>query len=92
MMIRPLLSSRLLLTRRTMLALQQSSAPVQAKALYQRLGLQRPSFWRGLAAALDCEPSTQATVRRSQGSRSFCADSEALRADRDQALPQLLNA
>jgi hypothetical protein len=73
-------------------ALPQTSTPVQAKALYQRLGRQRPSFWRGLAAAVDCEPLTQANVRRSQGSQSFRADFEALRADRDQALSQLLNA
>jgi hypothetical protein len=36
--------------------------------------------------------STQAKTRRAQGSRSFRADLEALRADRDQALTQLLNA
>jgi hypothetical protein len=72
--------------------LPRTSPSVQANALYQRLGRQRPSFWRGLAAAVDCEPLTQATVRRSQGSRSFRADFEALRADRDQALSQLLNA
>jgi hypothetical protein len=73
-------------------ALPQTSTPVQAKTLYQRLGRQRPSFWRGLAAAVDCEPLTQATVRRSQRSLSFRADFEPLRADRDQALSQLLNA
>jgi hypothetical protein len=73
-------------------ALPQTITPVQAKALYQRLGRQRPSFWRGFAAAVDCEPLTQATVRRSMGSRSLRADLEALRADRDQALSQLLNA
>ena len=72
--------------------LSRTSPSVQAKALYQRLGRQRPSFWQGLAAAVDCEPLTQATVRRSQGSRSFRADFEALRADRDQALSQVLNA
>jgi len=64
---------------------------MQAKALYQRLGRQRPSFWRGFAAAVDCEPLTQSTVRRSMGSRSLRADLEVLRADRDQALSQLLN-
>jgi len=73
-------------------ALPPTSTPVQAKALYQRLGRRRPSFWRGLEAAVDCEPLAQATVRRTQGSRSFRADLEALRADRDQALSKLLNA
>lgn len=72
--------------------LLQSSSLVQAKALYQRMGRQRPSFWRGLEVAVDCEPLTQAAVRRSMGSRSLRADLEALRADRDQALSQLLNA
>jgi hypothetical protein len=72
--------------------LLQSSSPVQAKALYQRLGRQRSSFWRGWEAAVDCEPLTQAAVRRSMGSRRLRADPEALRADRDQALSQLLNA
>ena len=64
----------------------------QARTLYERLGRRRPSFWGGFAAAVDCEPLTQAKVRRAQGSRSFRADFEALRADRDQALTQLLNA
>ena len=72
--------------------LPQSSSPVQAKALYQRLGHQRPSFLRGFAAAADCEPLTKATVLRSMGSMSLRADLEALRADRDQALSNLLNA
>ena len=73
-------------------ALPPTSTQVQAKALYQRLGRRRPSFWRGLEAAVDCEPLAQASVRRTQGSRSFRADLEALRADRDQALSKLLNA
>lgn len=73
-------------------ALPQTAPSVQAKALYQRLGRQRPSFWRGLEAAVDCEPLTRATVCRFQGSRSFRADFEALRADGDQALTTLLNA
>ena len=72
--------------------LLQSSSPVQVKALYQRLGRLRPSFWRGLEAAVDCEPLTQAAVRQSMGSRSLRADLEALRTDGDQALSQLLNA
>ncbi|EAQ67984.1 hypothetical protein SynRS9909_01207 [Synechococcus sp. RS9909] len=72
--------------------LLQSWSLVQAKALYQRMGRQRPSFWRGLEAAVDCEPLARPTVRRSMGSRSLRADLEALRADRDQALSQLLNA
>jgi hypothetical protein len=80
------------LSRRTMPALPPSSTSVQAKVLYQRLGLQRPSFWRGFAESMDCEPLTQITLHRSQGSRSFRADFEALRADRDQALSKLLNA
>jgi hypothetical protein len=92
MLIKLLLSSCLLLNRRTMPALPKSSAPVQAKALYQRLGRQRPGFWRGFSATVDLEPMIQATMRRSQGSRSFRADFEALRGDRDQALSQLLNA
>ena len=70
----------------------QTSTSLQAKALYERLGRRRPSFWRGFATAVDCEPLTQFTMRRSQGSRSFRADFEALRADREQALSQLLNA
>ncbi len=73
-------------------ALAKTFTTVQAKALYERLGGRRPSFWGGFAASVDCEPLTQVTVRRSQRSRSFRADFEALRADRDQALTQLLNA
>jgi hypothetical protein len=73
-------------------ALPQSSASVQAKALYQRLGRQRPGFWCGFSAAVDVEPMTKATMRRSLGSQSLRVDLEALRADRDQALSQLLNA
>jgi hypothetical protein len=73
-------------------ALVKTITTVQAKALFGRLGRRRPSFWGGFAAPVDCEPLTQATVRRSQRSRSFRADFEALRADRDQALTQLLNA
>ena len=80
------------LTRQPMPALPQTTTPVQAKSLYQRLGRQRPSFWRGFAAAVDCEPLIQPTVRRSMGSRSLRADLEALRADGDQALSQLLKA
>ena len=72
-------------------ALAKTFTTVQAKALYERLGRRRPSFWGGFAASVDCEPLTQATVRLSQRSRSFRADFEALRADRDQALTQLLN-
>jgi hypothetical protein len=70
----------------------QGSPSVQAKALYRRLGRPRPTFWRGLAATVDCEPLTQAAVRRSVGSRSLRADLEALRSDRDHALSRLLNA
>lgn len=92
MLTRPWLSSLFSLTSLSMPALPQTSAPVRAKTLYERLGRRRPGFWRGFAAAVDCEPLTQATVRRAQGSRSFRADFEALRADRDQALTQLLNA
>ena len=80
------------LTRQPMPVLLQSSSLVQAKALYQPLVRQRPSFWQGFTAAVDCEPLTKAAVRRSMGSRSLRADLEALRADRDQALSQLLNA
>ena len=70
----------------------QSSAPVQARALYQRLGRQRPSFWGGFSVAVHCDPLIKATVRRSLDSRGFRADLEALRADREQALSKLLNA
>lgn len=72
-------------------ALLRRSTPLQANELYQRLGRRRPSFWRGFAVTVDFEPLTQATVHRSEGSRSFRADLEALRSDRDQALPKLLN-
>jgi hypothetical protein len=75
-----------------MAALPQSSSPLQAKALYQRLGSQRPGFWGGFSAAVDVEPMIRASMRRSLGARSLRADLEALRADRDQALSQLLNA
>lgn len=87
-----LLSHRLLTLRPVPVLLPQTSTSVQAKALYQRLGRQRPSFWRGFTAAVDCEPLAQTMVSRSMGSRSVRADLEALRADRDQALSQLLNA
>jgi hypothetical protein len=73
-------------------ALAKFITTVQSKALYERLGRRRPSFWDGFAAAVDCQPLTQVIIRRSQSSRSFRADFEALRADRDQALTKLFNA
>lgn len=72
-------------------AMAKTFTTVQAKALYERLGRRRPSFLSGFAASVDCEPLTQVTIRRSQGSRSIRADFGALCADRDQALAQLLN-
>ena len=51
-----------------------------------------PAFGAASQRQWIVNPLTQATVRRAQGSRSFRADFEALRADRDQALTQLLNA
>lgn len=72
-------------------ALLRRSIPIQANELYQRLGRRHPNFWQGFAATVDFEPLTQATVHLSEGLRSFRADLEALRADRDQALPKLLN-
>jgi len=92
MLTNPWPSSLFSLTSLTMPALPQTSAPVRAKILYERLGRRRSSFWGGFAAAVDCESLTQVKVLRAQGSRSFRADFEALRADRDQALTQLLNA
>jgi hypothetical protein len=70
----------------------QTSKPVQAKAVYQRWGRLRPSFWRGLEAAVDFEPLPQTTMRPLQGSRSLRDDFEALRGDRDQELSKVLNA
>ena len=80
------------LSRPPMPVLPQSSSPVQANALDQRLEHQRKSFWHSFKAARNYVPLTQATVHRPILSRSLRAGLEALRSDRNQELSHLLNA